>query len=83
MDITDRHPATVAALKRLEPNDNLPTEAFAIATEYFTLAQWLVNKLPDDPDLVDGLRKLWESKNCTVYVSAVAPPTQHKPGEPW
>ena len=82
IDPSGRHPATVAALKRLEPNDNLPADARAIAAHIYDLAIGIVNDLPDDPDLSDGLRKLWEAKNCLVYL-AVRPPRVHQPGEPW
>lgn len=81
-DPTGRHPATIAALARLEPNPNLPADAQTIAQHIYDLAVSIVNSLPDDPDLSDGLRKLWEGKNCFVYLS-VKPPHEHQPGEPW
>lgn len=67
--ISDRHPSTQAALRRLEPNPDLPPPAHAIATEFYVLATNLVSELPDDPDLTDCLRKLWEAKNCAVYLA--------------
>jgi hypothetical protein len=73
LDITGRHPATQAALRRLEPNPKLSAIPRDVADKYYTLGLWLVEVLPDDPDLADGLRKLWESKNCAVYL-AVRPP---------
>jgi hypothetical protein len=82
MDISQRHPSTQAAIRRLQPNDSLPTIAFQISSEFYTLAQWLIDKLPDDPDLSDALRKLWESKNCAVYLAAVSP-ASNVSGEPW
>jgi hypothetical protein len=82
LDITGRHPSTQAALQRLEPNPNLASIPRDVADRFYALGLWLVEVLPDSPDLTDGLRKLWEAKNCAVYV-AVRPPAVPKPGGVW
>jgi hypothetical protein len=75
MDLTERHPSTRAALRRLEPNPNLPPEVLVIANEFHDFGTWLAERVVDDPDLSDGLRKLWEAKNCIIYL-AVRPPEE-------
>jgi hypothetical protein len=82
LDITGRHPSTQAALRRLEPNSNLSSVPRDVADKFYVLGLWLVEVLPDDPDLADGLRKLWEAKNCVVYV-AVRPPAVSKLDGVW
>jgi hypothetical protein len=73
MDLTERHPGTQAALRRLIPNANLPNElAHEISSRIYELGLWMADELPDNPDLVDGLRKLWEAKNCAVYLAVMS-----------
>jgi hypothetical protein len=72
MDLTERHPSVQAAIRRLEPNSSLPDTAREISGQFYELALWLADKLPDDPDLADGLRKLWEAKNCVVYLAVIS-----------
>lgn len=77
MDMTDfpdfedmlqtRHPATQLAMRRFEyghlPSGPLRTTSVFVCS----LAMEMVTKLKDGPDLTDGLRKLWEAKNCFVF----------------
>jgi hypothetical protein len=72
MDLTERHPSTRAAVRRLTPNVNLAPAARKISGRFYELGLWLIERLPDDPDLVDGLRKLWEAKNCAVYLAVIS-----------
>jgi hypothetical protein len=66
LDLADRHPATRQAMLRLTPNPNLSGPAADVAEILWNAARGLVVKLKDGPELSDGLRKLWEAKNCLV-----------------
>lgn len=68
-ELATRHPSTQAAMKRLSVNPNLGDAQRELATLFLILGSQLVSMLPDDPDLSDALRKLWEAKNCAVYLS--------------
>ena len=72
MGLTERHPSIQAVIRRLEPDSNLPDTAREISGQFYEMALWLADKLPDDPDLADGLRKLWEAKNCVVYLAVIS-----------
>lgn len=50
----------------LAPNPNLKGYAKAIAESTYDLARSLTNSLDDSPELVAGLRKLLEAKDCFV-----------------
>jgi hypothetical protein len=39
----------------------------AVSEEYFQFAQFLVDTLPDTPDLGAALDDLWDSKNHAVF----------------
>jgi hypothetical protein len=66
LDLTDRHPATRQAMLRLTPNPNLSGPAADVARVLWETGKDLVAVLKDGPELSDGLRKLWEAKNCLV-----------------
>jgi|tagenome__1003787_1003787.scaffolds.fasta_scaffold17397648_2 hypothetical protein len=66
LDLTDRHPATRQAMLRLTPNPNLSGAARTVAQTLWEAGGALVTVLKDGPELSDGLRKLWEAKNCLV-----------------
>jgi hypothetical protein len=61
-----RHEATVHMCAMLEPNVNLPQPGRDIAVRFAELTQELLAKLPDGDELVIGLRKLLEAKDCMV-----------------
>lgn len=65
-DLTDRHPATRQAMLRLAPNPQLDGVAADVSRLFWEAGKDLVTILQDGPELSDGLRKLWESKNCLV-----------------
>lgn len=60
-----RHPATVAIMRHFEFG-HLPFELAAVSNECRTLAETMVVRLPDGPELTAGLRKLLEAKDCFV-----------------
>jgi hypothetical protein len=66
LDLTDRHPATRQAMLRLTPNPQLDGPAADVSRLFWEAAKDLVAVLKDGPELSDGLRKLWEAKNCLV-----------------
>lgn len=66
LDLTDRHPATRQAMLRLTPNPQLDGPAGDVARLLWEAGKDLVTVLKDGPELSDGLRKLWEAKNCLV-----------------
>lgn len=67
LDLTDRHPATRQAMLRLTPNPGLSGPAANVSHDLWQVACGLADTLKDGPDLTDGLRKLWEAKNCLVF----------------
>jgi hypothetical protein len=60
-----RHPATVAIMRHFEFG-HLPFELALISSECRNLADAMVVRLPDGPELTAGLRKLLEAKDCFV-----------------
>jgi hypothetical protein len=71
MDTTGRHPGTVAVAKHLA-YAHLPTHLQAISKPCHDLAEELLHKLPDGPELTAGLRKLLEAKDCFVRAAVEA-----------
>lgn len=61
-----RNPATQHVLRLLVPNPHLEGVAGDIAQLYWQLAGDLTDMTKDGPELTSGLRKLLESKDCTV-----------------
>lgn len=65
-DLTKRHPATVQVVRWFEYyhlREGLPRDT---ACEMQDTARWMVDELPDGPELTAGLRKLLEAKDCFV-----------------
>jgi hypothetical protein len=60
-----RHPGTTALLRWFE-FEHLPPHLRVVSAEFYALAHWLADKLPDSPELTTGLRKLLEAKDCAV-----------------
>lgn len=66
MDLTGRHPGTVA-VARYFAYDHLPEGALRNTSAHcYRLAEFMVETLPDGPELTAGLRKLLEAKDCFV-----------------
>lgn len=65
LDLTGRHPGTVAIMRWFE-SDHLPPRLKAVAGRAAALAELMAYLLPDDPELVAGLRHLLAAKDCFV-----------------
>lgn len=61
----DRHPG-VRQLMKFFKGDHLPFALGEISRECRVLAEEMVRRLPDSPELMAGLRKLLEAKDCFV-----------------
>ena len=61
----DRHPGTRQILQHFAWA-HLPTHLQAVSAPCCGLAVWMVESLPDGPELTAGLRKLLEAKDCFV-----------------
>ncbi|MFE5996779.1 hypothetical protein ACFQ6C_07775 [Streptomyces sp. NPDC056454] len=70
MDTTGRHPSTAQAVRGFA-YDHLPAELQEVSKPFHDLAQTLLDRLPDDPELTAALRKLREAKDCAVLLSAL------------
>jgi ferritin-like protein len=69
MDLEGRHPST-ASIGRFFSYDHLPPRLQEVSKECHDLAGYMTDALPDDPELVAGLRKLVEAKDCFVRLAA-------------
>lgn len=67
----DRHPS-VAHFNALFDYSHLPEDLTEIAEQVTFLADTMVEKLPDGPELAAGLRKLLEAKDCFVRARVLA-----------
>jgi hypothetical protein len=72
MDLTGRHPGTVAVAKHFA-HEHLPPHLAAISKPCHDLAEQLLAVLPDGPELTAGLRKLLEAKDCFVRAALDVP----------
>lgn len=64
-----RHPS-VSRLRRLFEFDHLPEHLQSVSSLFAGLAVQLLGVLPDQPELTEALRKLWEAKNLAVLAAA-------------
>lgn len=74
--LTPIHPATAAVL-RFFAYQHLPAVLQEISKPLHDLAWAMARKLPGDPELTAGLRKLLEAKDCLVR--AALPPAPAYP----
>lgn len=70
MDLTGRHPATIAAM-RLFRYDHLPEHLQAVSSLFTALAEILIGMMPDDQLLTTALNDLWDSKNRAVMLAVI------------
>ncbi len=61
----NRHPG-IRHLSKHFAYGHLPPHLQKISMRFAGLAQYLVDTLPDGPELTESLRKVWEAKNCAV-----------------
>lgn len=72
MDLSSRHPGTQAAMRFITRGQHLRSQALRELSGLFAdLADELLDRLPDDPELTTALRKLREAKDCAVGLAAV------------
>lgn len=69
-----RHPGVVSIARRFRWK-HLQGQARVHSQMFCELAEEMIASLPDDPELVIGLRKLAESKDCCVFVTVMATET--------
>lgn len=63
--LKDRHPNTVAIMKYFSYTHL--SDRLQVVSKIFFRAAWdLIATVPDSPELVAGLRKLLEAKDCAV-----------------
>ncbi|HMG43953.1 MAG TPA: hypothetical protein VK611_21650 [Acidimicrobiales bacterium] len=65
LDLSERHPSTRQIARWFE-HDHLPEHLQPVAAECAGLAEEMIGRLPDGPELTTGLRKLLEAKDCFV-----------------
>ncbi len=64
-ELAQRHPS-VRAIMRFFNSDHLPVELQLVAKRFENVAWLMVCEQDDSPELVAGLRKLLEAKDCFV-----------------
>lgn len=62
----NRHPSVEEKLVCLEPNTNLPSDAFEIAHKVQSLAYQVTDIVNDHPQLALGLQHLVDAKDCFI-----------------
>jgi hypothetical protein len=83
ISVEDRHPATQHLARWLTPNMQLPPEALAVSTLCWDIGGDMIARLPDGPELSEGLRKLLEAKDCFVRAAiGAAAAAARGPGAP-
>jgi len=65
VDLTDRHPSTVAVARHFA-FDHLPEHLAKVSRHFHDLAAKLLTELPDSTELTVVLRKLLEAKDSAV-----------------
>lgn len=66
IDTSDRHPGTQNLARWLSPNPKLSGQALIVVVDVESLASYMIENLPDGPELTAGLRHLLEAKDCFV-----------------
>jgi hypothetical protein len=77
MDLTDRHPATVAVAKHFG-YEHLAPHLQAVSKLVHDMAAEMIRRMPDGPELTVGLRKLLEAKDAFVRAALDAVETASK-----
>ena len=66
LNVENRHPSVKQIARWLDWEDIPFGRGRGIAKSLGELGQEVINMLPDDPELVAGLRKLVEARDCFV-----------------
>lgn len=66
-----RHPGVIALLRWFE-YDHLPPHLQEVSEPLGGVAHYLLDQLPDSPEVTAGLRKLLEAKDCFVRAAVEA-----------
>lgn len=77
-----RHPGT-AHLLSLFAYKHLPPHLQVVSAHFNTLANDMVQRLGDGPELSTGLRKLVEAKDCMVRQAVIDDRNMPDEPEPW
>jgi hypothetical protein len=73
----DRQPST-QAIAEFFTYDHLPPHLAAVSIPCAYLADAMIRELPDSTELVVGLRKLLEAKDCFVRAAVERATTAHQ-----
>jgi hypothetical protein len=73
LDLNGRHPAT-QHFAPLFAYEHLRDDLRPVSQACAELAEKMVERLPDGPELTTGLRKLLEAKDCFVRAALAAKP---------
>jgi hypothetical protein len=68
--LAGRHPGTASIARRFQ-YEHLSGQARTYSQMFCELAEEMIIALPDDPELVAGLRKLAEAKDCCVFLTVM------------
>lgn len=79
MDLTDRHPATVEIMEFFA-YDHLPAYLRPVSRLTAKLAEDMVERLPDGPELTFGLRQLLLAKDAFVRQAVKAHKAENPEG---
>lgn len=77
----ERHQSTTHLLGYFT-YDHLPPHLAAISEPFANLADDVVSRLPDGPELTAGLRKLLEAKDCMVRAAVALERTHNRYSPP-
>lgn len=82
MDWNHRHPS-VAHFGRFFETAHLANDHLrSVSGEFAAIADSMVQRLPDSPELSACLRKIVEAKDCAVRAAVAASPTPPGPNIP-
>lgn len=70
LDASDRHPSTAAIVRHFS-YEHLPPGLREVSQHIHSTAELMLANLKDGPELVAGLRKLLEAKDCFVRQALV------------
>lgn len=68
INVEGRHPGTASIVRYFE-FEHLKQPLRGVSEQCAILAQEMLDRLPDGPELTAGLRKLLEAKDCFVRAS--------------